>query len=129
MAARNGQEDQQNGQIGAKASTKGGCDTAGEGAAHPHPPFFATRCITLGEADWLKCKEAGRGAAPSLSIGVAYHPPISEDTMLRYGLGQPSFVEAWAERGEAKARAVCVAEVEAIPPSSFGFDTGDSDWE
>ena len=42
---------------------------------HPHRPFFAARCITIWEADWLIGKEEMKGGTPSFRTDAAGHPP------------------------------------------------------
>ena len=75
------------------------------------------------ETDWRKGEEASKGGAPSCDSGFCEASAPHDDTLLRYGLGMPSFVEAWAGGGDARRGAVGVADFETSPQSN------DSDWE
>ena len=95
---------------------------------HPNHLFFAARYITLGEPSWLQGKDVEAAAAPCVRTHRDCPPPFLGDTLLRFGLGQPSLIQAWAARTKAKPRAAGESEA-AEHFFEMGSDSEGSDWE
>ena len=100
---------------------------AKEPTRSPTLPFLRGALYHVRESRLALCKDAVKAGTPCLRTDSEYPPPSLGDTLLRFGLRQPSLVQAWAVRPKTKPTD---GEGDAADHLfGLGSDSEGSDWE